>query len=274
MVSHRPRPARLRHPFFDAALPHLFAHRGASGEAPENTLLAFKLALRQGVRYLETDCRSTRDGEIVLLHDASLERTTDGQGQVAGLRWSELASLDAGHRFSPDGSRFPFRGQGARIPRLCDALDAFPAARFNVEIKSSDPGIIAEVLRLVRAARASERVLLTCAEDSGAAALHALSPDTALGSSLADVLALADAIREDALDHFRARGHALQVPAEFMGRPVISAEMVDAAHQVGLFVHVWTINDPVEMHRLLGLGVDGLMSDFPGRLLAAAGEAR
>src|SRR5687768_4901748 len=117
------------HPYFDRAKPHLFGHRGASGERPENTLPAFERALAQGVSYLEMDCHATRDGEIVVLHDAELERTTDGEGVVSEHSYAELERLDAGYRFTPDGRAFPFRGAGIRIPRLVEVLTAYPQAR-------------------------------------------------------------------------------------------------------------------------------------------------
>ena len=114
------------HPFFDIRPPHLFAHRGASAEAPENTLPAFARAIEHGVRYLELDCHATRDGEIVVLHDAELERTTNGEGPVSAYTYAELQRIDAGYRFSPDGHAFPFRGSGVRVPGTgLDRLSAF-----------------------------------------------------------------------------------------------------------------------------------------------------
>ena len=117
------------HPFFDTPRPHLFAHRGASAEAPENTLPAFARAVEHGVPFLELDCHATRDGEIVVLHDAELERTTDGEGPVSARSFAELERIDAGFRFSPDGRSFPFRGRGLRVPRFAVVLEAFPGAR-------------------------------------------------------------------------------------------------------------------------------------------------
>jgi glycerophosphoryl diester phosphodiesterase len=259
------------HPYFDRPRPHLFGHRGASGELPENTLPAFARALEQGVPYLEMDCHATSDGEIVVLHDAELERTTNGEGVVSALRYSELERLDAGHRFSADGGHtFPFRGAGIRVPRFVEVLDAFPEAYINLEVKQEDPPIAEEVVRLVRKARAEKRVLLAGADEPVLAALRALDPGTALGSSVADVIEFVQASVEGRLTTFAPRGQALQIPPDAFGRPLVTRELVEAAHALGLFVHVWTINEPAEMRRLLGLGVDGIMSDFPARLVAAA----
>jgi glycerophosphoryl diester phosphodiesterase len=254
------------HPFVDAPRPRLFAHRGASGEAPENTLPAFALGLAQGARYLETDARLTRDGEVVLLHDATLERTTDGSGPLAELTLDELARLDAGFGFSRDGGHsFPFRGRGLRVPRLGELLDAQPGALVNVEIKGGDPEAVDAVIAEVRRARAAPRVLLAAAEEPVLARVCAADPGTAIGSSTADVLALIRAAVERRLERFQPRGQALQVPPSFGGHALVTRELVSAAHRVGLELHVWTINDVQEMAQLLALGVDGIMSDFPAR---------
>jgi len=259
------------HPYFDIPRPHLFGHRGASGEAPENTRIAFERALAQGVVYLEMDCHASADGEIVIHHDDTLERTTEAAGPLRALSFAELEKLDAGHAFSPDDGRsFPFRGQGVRIPRLAEVLAALPHARINLELKQADPPIAEEVVRLIRRAGAERRVLLAAEDDATLARVRGLDPGTALGSSLADVVEFVRAGAEGRLDRLAPRGHALQVPPAALGRPLVTREFVAAAHAHALAVHVWTINDPAEMRRLLALGVDGVMSDFPARLVAAA----
>lgn len=259
------------HLYFDIPRPHLFAHRGASGEAPENTRVAFERALGYGIRYLEMDCHATADGELVILHDADLARTTDVDGPVRERRFAELERIDAGYRFTPDGGRsFPFRGRGVRIPRLAEILAAFPDARVNLEVKQDDPPIAEEVVRAVRRAGAERRVLLAAEDEAVLAKLRALDPGTALGSSLEDVVEFVRAGAEGRLASHRPRGHALQIPPEALGRPLVTPELLAAARRLGVFVHVWTINEPREIRRLLALGVDGVMSDFPDRLIAAA----
>jgi glycerophosphoryl diester phosphodiesterase len=258
------------HPYFDRATPHLFGHRGASGERPENTLPAFERAVAQGVPFLEMDCHATRDGEIVVLHDAELERTTDGAGEVSALSYAELQRLDAGHRFTPDGRTYPFRGAGIRVPRLADVLAAFPEAHVNLEVKQAEPPIAEEVVRLVRRHGAERRVLLAAEHEPVLAKLRALDAGAALGSSTEDVIEFVRAALEGRLGSFAPRGHALQIPPDAFGKPLVTPELVAAAHDLGLFVHVWTINEPREMRRLLDLGVDGVMSDLPGLLVATA----
>src|SRR5215831_5072630 len=118
--------------FFTGAKPRLFAHRGASGEAPENTLAAFRRAAEVGVPYAELDVRATRDGHIVVIHDETVERTTSGEGKVQEYTLAELRRLDAGYRFSADGQQFPFRAASVRIPTLAEVLSVFPRVKFTV----------------------------------------------------------------------------------------------------------------------------------------------
>ena len=258
------------HPYLALPRPHLFGHRGASGEAPENTRVAFELALGQGVRFLEMDCHATRDGEIVILHDPDVDRVTNGTGAVKEYGFAELRELDAGFHFSPDGHRFPYRGQGVRVPSLIEVLDAFPEAHVNLEIKQADPPIAEEVVRILRRARATERVLLAAEQDEVMADIHRIDPGTAIGSSRGDVVDFFKALHEERGERFEPRGDALQIPPRFLDRALITQESVTAAHRLGLCVHVWTLNEPDEMRELLELQVDGLMSDFPGRLAQVA----
>jgi glycerophosphoryl diester phosphodiesterase len=261
------------HPYLALPTPHLFGHRGASGEAPENTIVAFERAWKQGVPFLETDCHATKDGEIVACHDAAVERTTDGSGEIRTLRMTELERLDAGYRFSPDGRTHPFRGRGVRIPRLADLLAAFPEARFNLEIKQAEPPIAEQVVELIAKLGALDRVLLAADEPEILEHVRSLRAGTALGMSRADALEFFRAVHEGRMDAYRAPGHALQIPPEFMGQPLVTPQVMAAAHRAGLVVHVWTVNDPARMAVLLASGVDGLMSDFPARLVEAAHRA-
>ncbi len=258
------------HPYFDLPRPHLFAHQGASGEAPGNTLPAFERAVELGISYLETDCHATSDGEIVLCHDPTVDASTDGSGAIREYRFAELAELDAGHRFSPDGKSFPFRGLGVRIPRLAELLERFPGARINLEIKQADLAIVEEVVRIVERAGAGQRVLLAAAEDDVMEQIHKARPSTAIGSSLSDLVSFYQAVADGVGQDHEPRGHALQIPTEFGGNSLVTPEALAAARAIGLFVHVWTINERAEMRRLLDAGVDGVMSDYPGWLLEEA----
>jgi len=259
----------MRHPYFALPTPIVIGHRGCAGEAPENTLLAFERGLAAGAAILETDVHATRDGVPVLMHDAEVDRISDGAGPVREFTLEELRRLDAGHRFSPDGgTTHPFRGQGLRIPTFEEALKAFPGARFNLELKADQPGVAeATVDAVVRSGRES-LTLLTAGDDDLMARLRSQiasrSVPVAQGASVADILDVVRSARDGSAPTTPAM--ALQIPAEFGGQPLVTRELVEHAHAHAIQVHVWTINAPDEMAELLDLGVDGIVTDFPGRL--------
>ncbi len=258
----------MTHPFFAIARPIVFGHRGASGERPENTLISFERALELGADVIETDVHLSRDGEVVILHDADLARTTDGNGDVSALDFAEVARLDAGHRFTSADGGAPFRGQGVRVPRLEEALARFPGVRFNIELKHADARLANAVLDLTKRFARDALTLLAAEHDDAMQGLRRIvrerASGVALGASVADVLGF---VRAAVAGSAPPGGpQALQIPAEFLGRPLVTRELVEFAHTHGVQVHVWTINDTAEMRRLLELGVDGIMSDFPGRL--------
>jgi len=255
------------HPYLDLPRPVVIGHRGCAGEAPENTLLAFERGLEQGAGILESDVHLTRDGVPVLIHDAVVDRVTDGAGAVADHDLDSLRKLDAGHRFEAAGE-YPYRGRGLVIPTLEEALARFPGARFNLELKADAAEIVARSIDVVDAADAGERILLAAESGPLMQAIHrelgARGVPAACGASGPDVLAFLRA----ALDGKPPPPGpmALQVPAEFRNRPLVTPDFVAHAHRHGLHVHVWTINEPAEMERLLDLGVDGIITDHPARL--------
>lgn len=256
--------------YFAAPRPRIFGHRGAAGVAPENTLPSFALAAALGVPYLELDVHGTRDGEIVVLHDAELDRTTDGSGPVRERTWAEVAALDAGWHFTHDARSFPYRGQGVRVPRLAEVVAAFPGHCFNIEIKQGEPSIVAATLDVLARAGALDRTLLAAEHDDIMAAIRAaVGERVATGMSVGDALGFLDRLLRDDWDGYRPLGRALQVPPAHGGMDIVTAASVAAAHRVGLEMHVWTINDAAEIDRLLDLGVDGVMSDLPGLVAEA-----
>jgi len=200
---------------------------------------------------------------VVVFHDSTLDRTTDGVGPVAARTLAEIQRLDAGFAFSADGGRtFPFRGAGVFVPTLDEVLRDFPGMRVNVEIKD---GAAQPLVRdLVRRARAEHRVLIA-AEKRANRALFADYPGatSASGEELRAfyVLHLARATRL-----FRPRVDAFQMPERHAGRQVLSPRLVREAHARNLAVHVWTVDEEADMRRLLSWGVDGIVTDRPDRL--------
>src|SRR5919107_1144475 len=150
-----------RHSGTGLGWPVNLAHRGASGLAPENTLEAFRLAVQSGAGGLELDVHLTRDGHIVVIHDPTLDRTTNTSGAVAGMTLDELREADAGYNFSPDGGdTHPYRGLELRIPTLAEVLREFPGVVLNIDMKADRPGIEAAVLEVLREADAVRRALV------------------------------------------------------------------------------------------------------------------
>jgi glycerophosphoryl diester phosphodiesterase len=206
---------------------------------------------------------ATADGHVVVLHDPTLDRTTDGSGPVKAVTLAELERLDAGFRFTAVDGSHPYRGQGLRVPTLRQLLAAAPAVPLNIEIKQEDPPIVGRVLADLDAFGARERTLLAAEHHVIMERIRAEAPDVVTSASSAEVADFVFRLRDGQLDGWGSPAVALQVPPDYQGTVIVSAESVAAAHRLGLEVHVWTINVEAEMERLLDLGVDALMSDFP-----------
>lgn len=285
--SGRPSPAQTgarsgapRRPFLQGPHPLAFAHRGGSLLWPENTMLAFRGAVEMGYRYLETDLHATRDGVLVLIHDDTLERVTDGSGPVWEHTLAELQRFDAGYHFSPDGGRtYPYRGQGATVPTLEEVVEAFPDVRLNVEIKQArlsgrqeQPPVVAAVVDFIEKRGLQDRLLVASFRDRLVREFRRHS-----GGRVATSAAQGEAVRFWLASRLRLERllripyDALQVPTRYGSLTVVDRRFVEAAHRCGLEVHVWTVDEPGEMRRLLDMGVDGLMSDRPDLLLEVAG---
>jgi len=260
---------RPKRPFLEGARPLAFAHRGGSKLWPENTMVAFQGAVQLGCRYLETDLRTTRDGVLVTIHDETLDRISDGSGPVHALTLTELKRLDAGYRFSPDGGQtFPFRGKEVTVPTLAEVVQAFPDICLNLEIKQKEPSLVEALVTFIEEQDAHDRILVGSFHDrmlkefrrrtGGRVATSAASWEARL-FWLASRLGLTRFLR---LPY-----DALQVPPRQGPLPVVDRRFVQAAHRLGIQVHVWTVDESEEMRRLLNLGVDGLMSDRPDLLL-------
>jgi glycerophosphoryl diester phosphodiesterase len=258
----------MPHPFFALRHPIVIGHRGAAGDHPENTLLSFEAALRDGAAILESDVHVSRDGVPILLHDPTLERACGVAGAAADWTWSALRALDAGFGYQDDRGERPFLGRGIRIASLEEAFERFPDARFNLEIKCEGEAVLRETLRLIERHDRADRTLLTAGEDPimrGLRRAVAVAPvRPALGASLGEVLAvIASALRGEPMPEGVM---ALQIPSEFAGRPLVTPALVEHAHAHGVEVHVWTINELAEIEALLALGVDGIVTDHPGRM--------
>jgi glycerophosphoryl diester phosphodiesterase len=252
-------------PLLDLAARPVIAHRGASGHAPENTLPAFELAVAQGADAVELDVRLTRDGAPVVIHDATLDRTTSLTGPVRGRTLSELRTADAGARFTPDGGRtHPFRDQAVRVPTLAEVLWAFPTMPVLIEIK--EPEVQEAVRRVLMDEDAVDRCVVA-SEHLGAVELFRQAP-FARGATGPEISALYRAVMlRRAAPGCRYR--LLSVPLRWHGLPVPTRGFVAAARALGCPVHVWTVNDAATARRLWRRGVAGIVTNLPDVIRAA-----
>jgi glycerophosphoryl diester phosphodiesterase len=268
-ISRTRTPTRSRRPYVVHDKPLFFAHRGGSALAPENTLVAFERGLAFGANALELDIQTTRDGEIVIIHDPTLDRTTNGSGPVASYTLEQVQHLDAGYRFTPDnGQTYPYRGQGITIPTMRQVFENFPQARINIDLKESTPAREHRLWELIQEYQAYDRVLVASGD------LHLpiirfrrlVAGRVATSASALEIRSFVLATAARATRWLRPAYDALQVPETHRGIRVVSRALLNAAHRLGLDVHVWTIDIPADMQRLLALGVDGLMTDRPDLL--------
>jgi glycerophosphoryl diester phosphodiesterase len=252
--------------FFAPPRPRVMAHRGASSEYPENTMPAFQAAVEAGADYIELDVHRTRDGEVVVVHDEGLSRVGADERLVAEMTMAELQMVDAAFNFSPGGAGWPFRGQGVRVPRLAEVLQRWPGMRFVIEFKPSAPAIADATIEVVRRTGMSRQVLFASEHLPPILRARTLAPQIPTNLPAAEVSTFVQALSGAPL--YSAGGAALQIPPEHRGLKLATPETVAAAHRGGLEVHVWTVNEPAEMDAMLALGVDGIITDYPVRLLS------
>lgn len=233
-------------PFFDAPLPLAFAHRGGAEAGAENSLERFGRALEMGYRYLETDLRVTADGVVIAFHDATLDRATDATGRIAALPYAAV-------RQARIGGREP-------IPTLEDVLGTFPAARVNVDVK--ERAVIAPLAEVVRRTAAADRICVAAFSDARLGRARAvLGPRVASSLGPRGIAALRLAAYAGRPAYGLDAVQCAQVPERFGTLRVVDRRFVDTAHSLGMQVHVWTVNDPADMRRLLDLGADGIITD-------------
>ena len=256
--------------FFFPEMPRLFAHRGDNFRWPENTLPAFRSAADLGIGYLELDVWLSRDERIVVHHDENTLRTCGKKAAVPHTSFAKLRELDPGWGFVDASGERPFAGRGIRIPTLEEVLDAFPEMLLTVEIKQDSERLRELLLGLLRERDALDRVLIASHEDRIVHGVRELAPEipTNFGFQEArDFILRADLGN---LSGYVPPGSALQIPPKRGGRILVAPEVIRAAHDLGVEVHVWTVNDPDEAKRLLDMGVEGIMSDDAEMLINLA----
>jgi glycerophosphoryl diester phosphodiesterase len=249
------------HPVFDSARPLVFAHRGGAALRPENTGLAFDHGLALGADGLELDAHLARDGELVVHHDPTLDRTTDARGPLARLTSAELERVDAGFRFEERG-RYPYRGQGLGVPRLREVLARHAAVPIVIELKGRDTRVASAAVALVREMRALGRVCFGGASDHVLRVARASGPEVVTSAAKEEIRwAL---YRSWVGLNPRPGGYrGFQVPETAECVRVVSPAFIRRMRRAGLPVQVWTVNHAEDMRRLLAWGVQGLITDRP-----------
>jgi glycerophosphoryl diester phosphodiesterase len=233
---------RVIHRALNGPLPLVFAHRGGAKLGPENTIEAFDRGLSAGADGLELDVRLSRDGEVVVMHDPTVNRTTPGEGPVSRFTADELARW--------------------RVPRLSDVLPRYPGASLIIEMKEREPALAQKVVDLVRRYAAQDRVALGSFHIEPLRLARRIEPRIPTGASKPEIR-LALYASYIALPPRWAAYQVLQVPERSRGRRVVSRRFVRAAHKAGLAVQVWTVDREADIRRLIGWGVDAIISDRP-----------
>jgi glycerophosphoryl diester phosphodiesterase len=248
------------------------AHRGGSALRPENTIAAFDHARDLGVDAVECDVHLSRDDEVVVIHDPTLDRTTDATGPVEAKTAAELARVDAAFRFNPgDGS--PYRGRSLGVPRLRDLLDRYREMPFVIEIKGTNPRTAERTAAVVEAAGATGRVLIGGFNHEVLEAVRRIQPDVPTSASLVEARQALWRSRFGFKP--RAAGFRLfQMPFRLQGRQMFRQSFVRAARRGGLPVQAWIVDDPYDMRRLIRWGVTGIISDRPDLALGTIEELR
>ncbi len=244
------------------------AHRGGEGLWPSNTLYAFERALALGVDVLEIDIHLSLDGTLVIRHDPTVNSTTDGIGAIHDLTLAQIKALDAGYTWTEDGRQtFPFRGLGITIPTLEEAFQAFPQARWSIDIKPDDPGVVDLFCRTLRQSDKLKQVVVGSFHDAQLSRFRRLCPEVDTAAGVSETRTFYFLSRARLSWFYRPPAKAFMIPETVGRRHLVTPGFIRSAHAQGLQVHVWTVNELDDMRRLVDWGVDGIITDYPSRLL-------
>ncbi len=255
--------------YLDHEHPIRLAHRGSRILWPENTWHAFDHAIEDlGYRYVETDVQITQDGVVVVFHDDTLERCTNGVGKVSEWRWEDLRHLDAAYNFSPDDGSFPLRGAGIGVSRLDDTFDRYPDLCLNIDLKAK--GTEWAVASVVKRMGRQDSVMVGAFSDTRIARFRRITKGrVATSAGPRNSIAMYAVSRVGRTMSVKA--DAFQLPYKTRG-VAVDRRLIDAVHDAGKQIHLWTVNDRHEMEKFLDLGVDGIVTDRPDILNAVLEE--
>jgi glycerophosphoryl diester phosphodiesterase len=265
-----------------------YAHQGGAWESPSSTLHAIDHALEVGATGVELDVHATADGELVVCHDASVDRTTAGQGTIASFTLAELRAMDFSYWWIPGAdvtpgrpdAEYPFRGRAPGDPAfgiatLREVLERYPGVVLNLDIKQTAPVVAPyeeSLARLLAEFGRTDDVIVASFLDPATDAFRSFAPMVPISAGTMATAAAWQAVQAGE-DLPESPAVAFQVPERQGDLVIVDEAFVAAAHRAGKAVHVWTINDATTMERLLGLGVDGIITDVPTTLTSVLGSA-
>ncbi len=253
--------------FFNNGKKLIFGHRGFSGNYPENTLVSFQSALDAGAIVLELDVHLSKDNKLMVIHDKTLDRTTNGSGKINNFTSLELGKFNAGCKFSISYGKeiiFPFREKELPVPSLEELFEKFPEAKFNVDLKQHDKKTCETFLTLIKDFNMEEKVLAASDDFETINYFRKISGGkTATGASYREILSFLLSKNKLNSRWFPFEADALQIPEKYFGIRILTEKLIQEAHKKNVEVHAWVINKKEDITRLFNWGIDGIMSDFP-----------
>lgn len=256
--------------------PLVIAHQGGDGIWPGDTLYAFEKAVQIGADVLEMDAHITKDGQIVLMHDQKVDRTTDGTGRIEDLTLEELKRLDAAYKWSnDDGKTYPYRGQGIQVPTLEELFQRFPQMRYVIEIKLTENPIDKPLCDLIRKYDMEHEVLIASFHDEAMQQFREICPEVATSASRGEVTTFVLLGKVFLSGLVMPQYESIQPPydpEESMNIPIMTERFLRQAHAKNIAVEPWTVDDPGLMKQYIQWGVDGIITDRPDLMIAVLDE--
>ncbi len=255
------------HPWYEGfEKPIILAHQGGMEEWPSCTMYAFRRAREAGSDVLDLDLQMTRDGVLVLMHDTTVNRTTDGTGAVAEMTWEELKKLDAAYNFTVDAKSFHLRGKGIGVPRLIDVLEEFPDWKLQIEVKKAPLSLAKKLSEVLKEYQAEEKILLSCFDENMMAELRRQCPGVATSATPSEIRLFTLAAFCHLEGVISPKYSSLQVPLRASGWSLVTPRTVAAARSRGLKVIPWTIDTEADVEICRQAGVDGFNTNFPTKM--------
>ena len=258
--------------------PHtlVIAHQGGDGVWPGDTMFAFGKAVEIGADVLEMDAHITRDGQIVLMHDERVDRTTNGTGLIEDLTLDELKQLDAAYNWSiDDGATFPYRGQGIQVPTLDELFEQFPQMRYVIEIKLTTNPIDKPLCDLIRKYNMQDKVIVASFHDVAMKNFRTTCPEMTTSASRTEVRNYVLLGKAFLWGFYFPKFQTIQPPwnpKDSLGIQIMTERFIRESHQKNIRVEPWTVNDPELMKQYIDWGVDGIITDRPDLMLEVLGK--